>query len=147
MSDQQAFQIEPTRAAVSAFADTFAGWCAARGVPERIVGAFLVALDELLVNLVEHGGCPGPASIDVRLDRAAACLSVRVVDRGEAFDPLLEAPNPDTTSALENRPVGGLGLLLVRRLMDRVEYRRADGSNQLTIAKHLNQDPRNDRHA
>ena len=57
-------------------------------------------------------------------------------DNGAAFDPL-SVPAPDLTTSLDERAVGGLGLHLVRNLMDRVSYSRAGERNQLTLVKAL----------
>ncbi len=59
-----------------------------------------------------------------------------VVDDGPEFDPL-SAAQPDTTLGVENRPVGGLGIALVRRLMDEVAYERRDGRNRLRFERRL----------
>ena len=58
---------------------------------------------------------------------------VVVSDDGPAFDPLAAAA-PDTSLGVEERPIGGLGIALVRRLMDEVEYERRDGRNHLRLA-------------
>ena len=59
-----------------------------------------------------------------------------VDDDGAPFDPL-QAPEPDTSRPVEERPVGGLGILIVRRLMDEITYHRAGGRNRLTMRKKL----------
>lgn len=63
-------------------------------------------------------------------------LMFEIKDEGEGFDPTLH-PEVDTTLSLEDRPVGGLGIFLIRRIMQRVEYRREDGKNILTLVKIL----------
>jgi serine/threonine-protein kinase RsbW len=61
---------------------------------------------------------------------------VEVEDDGRPFDPLL-VPPPDLTLPLERRPIGGLGIHLIRSLMDEVAYARHDGRNVLKMAKRL----------
>ena len=63
-------------------------------------------------------------------------LSAEVEDDGRPFNPLT-APAPDLTSAVEDRPVGGLGIHLVRSLMEQVDYRRESGKNHLIMSKRL----------
>ena len=58
------------------------------------------------------------------------------MDRGIPFDPL-KTDDPDVTLAAEEREIGGLGIFLVRKIMDVVEYRYEDGCNVLTIRKQL----------
>jgi serine/threonine-protein kinase RsbW len=59
-----------------------------------------------------------------------------VSDDGPEFDPLA-AEAPDTTLAVEDRPIGGLGIELVKRLMDEVRYERSGGRNRLRLARRL----------
>jgi serine/threonine-protein kinase RsbW len=94
-----------------------------------------VALDEVLSNVVRHGiaGRPNPV-IDVTFALAAGSLEVTVVDDGPEWNPL-ELPPPDTAAPLEARRPGGLGVHLVRNLMDRVTYTRQDDRNRLVFAR------------
>ena len=64
-------------------------------------------------------------------------LKFVIIDSGIVFDPT-EAAQADTTLSAEERPVGGLGLLLVRELMDSINYERIDGQNTLTLIKRFN---------
>ncbi len=59
-----------------------------------------------------------------------------IEDDGIAFDPLI-APPPDLDSDIEDRPIGGLGVYLVKEMMDEVEYARADGRNRVTLVKNV----------
>ena len=68
--------------------------------------------------------------------RADRSLIFNVIDSGKVFDPTLQ-PDVDVTLPLEERPIGGLGIFLIRRLMQKVEYRRVDGKNILTMVKVL----------
>ena len=106
------------------------------GVPSRAAWRLLLALDEILSNIVRHGG-GGSADIDVTFSVEDGAVSVDVVDSGAAFNPLL-APAPDTTSLLERRPAGGLGIALVRQLMDDTQYERRNERNhfRMTIDVH-----------
>ena len=64
-------------------------------------------------------------------------LKLVITDYGVAFDPT-EATKADTTLSVEDRPIGGLGILLVRELMDSINYERIDGKNILTLKKRMN---------
>jgi serine/threonine-protein kinase RsbW len=63
-------------------------------------------------------------------------LQLTVLDDAPPFDPL-EAPEPDTTLPVEQRPLGGLGIFLVRKLMDEVQYERRDGRNRVACRKRI----------
>ncbi|MBP2672866.1 MAG: hypothetical protein H6Q85_2932 [candidate division NC10 bacterium] len=75
---------------------------------------------------------PKAGWIDVTIERRGDAVDMTVTDDGPAFDPL-QLPEPDVTAPLEGRQPGGLGVHLVRKLMDRVEYARAGGRNRLTM--------------
>ena len=94
-----------------------------------------LALEEVVCNIIRYGHPPGERhTITVSFERSQAELTVRVEDSGAAFDPLAR-PAPDIEQPLENRPVGGLGIYLVRQVMDEVHYQRLDKRNILTLKK------------
>jgi len=106
-------------------------------IPERDVHALSLALDEVITNTIAYGyDDQGAHEIRVRVTLANGRLSAEVEDDGRPFDPLT-APQPDLTSAVEDRPVGGLGIHLVRSLMEHVEYRREAGNNHLIMSRRL----------
>jgi anti-sigma regulatory factor (Ser/Thr protein kinase) len=84
-----------------------------------------------------HGSQPGSMPlVEVSLHRAAESVTMTIEDDGSEFDPL-SLPPPDVTASLGNRPVGGLGVFLVRKMMDTVSYARIAGRNQLRMSKRL----------
>jgi serine/threonine-protein kinase RsbW len=114
-----------------------AEFCASHGIGERIRDDVNLAIDEVVANVILHGfQDSGEHEIVVGLYLEPGYVSVTVEDEGVAFNPL-EAPEPDLTKPIEERPVGGLGIHLVRNVMDQIEYRRTDGRNRLTMRKRL----------
>jgi serine/threonine-protein kinase RsbW len=106
-------------------------------LPASVVNALNVVLDEAVSNAVNHGYAAGVrGEIAVRLRRRPDSVLVEVEDDGKPFDPL-QAPPPDLTLPLEQRPIGGLGIHLIMNLMDEVAYARVDGRNVLKMAKHF----------
>ena len=105
----------------------------AAGCPPKPKTQLLVALDEIVSNVVRCSGASGLA-IEVRLSRAPHGARVSVSDDGVPFDPL-RVPPPDTTLPPDERPIGGLGILLLRKTMDDLSYRRAHGCNILSFRK------------
>ncbi len=89
-------------------------------------------------NMAEHAHAPGTGEATVRFDfdEAARVASITFVDRGVPFDPLAKE-DPDTTLSAEERGIGGLGIFLVKKTMDQVDYLREDGMNILTIRKRI----------
>ncbi|NBC31563.1 MAG: hypothetical protein GVY13_02690 [Alphaproteobacteria bacterium] len=117
-------------------------FCAVHDLGEAVVQAVTLALDELLTNTITYGfpegtGGGGEAPwIEVALSLAGNVLTARIRDPGLAFDPA-EAPAPDLDSDVDDRPIGGLGVHLVREMMDGLEYRRLDGVNEVTLTKRV----------
>lgn len=107
--------------------------------PPRTAAGLMVAIDDIVANIVAYAYPPPrrePAFAQVDLIIEDGRVTVEIVDAGLAFDPLA-APPPDTSLAMEDREIGGLGILLVRREMDEVRYARRDGRNHLTLIKAL----------
>ena len=102
------------------------------GLPRGEAWRFLVALDEILSNIVRHGLAGRPAAIDLTFTIDGEDVAVEIIDAAEAFNPLL-APPPDTSSALDDRQPGGLGIALVRRLMDDTVYERRNERNHFVM--------------
>jgi anti-sigma regulatory factor (Ser/Thr protein kinase) len=111
---------------------------AAQGLSAGQVWPFQVALDEVLSNIVRHGGrgAAGPPRIELRLRLAGDSLEMVVVDDASPFNPL-EMPPPPLDRPLEGREPGGLGIALVRRLMDVVEYERTGEKNRLLMRRRM----------
>ena len=117
-SHEASFDIEPSRAAVSAFADQLAEFCDAQAVPSAVLNAFQVALDDVLTNIIDYSAPNAPVStIRAHVSVMPDGLQVTVEDDGIAFDPL-SAAEPNLDLDLDDRPIGGLGIHLVKTLMD-----------------------------
>ncbi|MDR3523392.1 MAG: ATP-binding protein [Acetobacteraceae bacterium] len=105
------------------------------GVPPAVVARFALALDELATNVISYAFNDDLAHIiQVELALEDGRLSAELIDDGRAFDPL-QADAPDMAAALDDRPIGGLGIHIVRKTMDVVRYQRDGNKNRLTIAK------------
>jgi len=111
-------------------------WSAADLPPAETV-TFELALEEIFMNVVMHGSPAGRVPrVDVSLALYDGCLTLMIEDDGPSFDPLLLAA-PDVTASLEERRVGGMGVYLVRQMMDAVRYQRLGGRNQLSMTKRV----------
>jgi anti-sigma regulatory factor (Ser/Thr protein kinase) len=107
------------------------------GLPPAAAAAFELALEEVFMNVAMHGSrADAQPRVEVSLMLVDGGVSLIIEDDGPAFDPLA-LPAPDVTARLESRPVGGLGVFLVRQMMDGVRYQRLGGCNQLRMTKHL----------
>jgi anti-sigma regulatory factor (Ser/Thr protein kinase) len=95
----------------------------------------LLALDELLTNILMYGMAQQPApSIALDLAMVDGEFTAEMRDNGSAFDPA-ERAAPDFGLTIDERTPGGLGLFLVREKMDRFDYRREDGWNIVNLRK------------
>lgn len=104
--------------------------------PPGMVYQVKLVLEELGVNIVTHGHANDPEhEFEVVLDSDPEALTIEFRDEGPAFNPLTDSPEPDIESGLDDRPVGGLGIYLVRTMMDELSYRRENDKNVLTIVK------------
>lgn len=111
-------------------------WSEERLPPEHAL-SFELALEETFVNVVTHGASQGKvAEVQVTLLLSDRDLSMTLEDDGPHFDPLARPP-PDVTADVSQRPVGGLGIFLVRKLMDTVSYERVATRNRLMMRKRV----------
>jgi len=127
-------ELERVGVAVEAFG-------ARHGLSTATIFAVHLALDEVLTNVVSYGYDDNREhNITVRLSigdaQSPRRIEVEVEDDGRAFNPLEAAP-PDVSAPVEERSIGGLGIYLVRRVMDDLEYRRQQAKNILVMRKTL----------
>jgi serine/threonine-protein kinase RsbW len=111
--------------------------CQEGGVPQQDVERLVLCLNEVLANVIVHGGGdalsePIELSLEIGLDDAGGKAGVTVSDAGHAFDPLgVSAKTLPAT--LEEASLGGLGLVMIRRCSDWLDYRNEHGHNHLTF--------------
>ena len=106
-------------------------------LPEAVLFATKLALEEIVTNAISHGSTDQREHrISIGLALEQSVLRAQVEDDGPAFNPL-EVPAADTNQPLEERAVGGLGIHLVRTLMDEVAYQRQNGRNVLVLKKKI----------
>jgi serine/threonine-protein kinase RsbW len=128
-------------AGFSALLDAIESHLVDRGAPETAIAPVLIATDEVVSNILNHGGEAGSSpSVQVTVHVGEGRVAVQIVDDGAAFDPLARDA-PDTDLPLEDRAIGGLGIHLVRTLMDAVDYDRSAGRNHLRFSKAYSQAP------
>lgn len=92
-----------------------------------------LCLEELALNAMTYGREAGLSDFQVSITPGIEEVLVELHDNGAAFDPTKDAPIPDPEAAMDDRPVGGLGIFLIREMVDDLVYRREEGWNHLTI--------------
>ena len=133
--------VPATDEGIRAALDALEGLWADRGVSRAVTWPVEVSLDEVLANVVRHGlrgrGDSARVELELRLDPGdPPCCELRLEDDGPEFDPLAAAA-PDTSLGVDERPIGGLGIELVKRLMDEVHYERKGDRNSLRLVRRL----------
>jgi anti-sigma regulatory factor (Ser/Thr protein kinase) len=94
-----------------------------------------ISLDEILTNIISYGYKDGGKhEIFLRFCYTAPEITITIQDDGTPFNPL-NVPPPDLTTSLEDKPIGGLGMHLVRKMMDDVSYMYHDEKNCLHLKK------------
>jgi len=102
-------------------------------VSSRSEYAIAIALEEMITNTLKYGyDDPAGRQIEIRLELKVAKVVLTLIDDAREFDPLT-ASKPDITKPIEDREIGGLGIFLVRGLVDSMRYSRLDGRNILEI--------------
>ena len=94
-----------------------------------------VAIEEAVVNVMNYAYPPGQDG-DVIIEAASNDVRIKftITDSGKPFDPTVQA-DVDTTLPAEKRSIGGLGIHLMRQIMDSINYERVDNQNVLTLRK------------
>ena len=92
-----------------------------------------LCLEELALNAMTYGREAGLSEFQVSITPGIEEVLVELHDNGAAFDPTKDAPIPDPEAAMDDRPLGGLGIFLIREMVDDLVYRREEGWNHLTI--------------
>lgn len=117
---------------VIGFAEEFADRC---GLDEKRKFGLLVAVEEAFVNVCHYAYPAAEGEVELRCASQGEQLVVEIADAGIPFN-VLTLPDPDTTTDLREREIGGLGVYFIRRLTDDVSYRREDGHNILSMVLH-----------
>lgn len=135
MADQLKLMVKNSFAEIPAANEAVSRWMTDRNVPPAIDYLANLAIEELVTNCVKYGyNDTGEHLIAIELQVAHNELVLTVTDDGNPFNPLELTP-PDTHLPVEDRPIGGLGIHLLRKLSDRMEYERAEGKNRVTLWK------------
>jgi serine/threonine-protein kinase RsbW len=107
------------------------------GWPAQIVISINLVLEEALTNIILYGFDDGGRhNIVFNFKKAGDELIITIIDDGKEFDPTLKV-EPDITLSVEDRPIGGLGIHLIKKIMNKVEYKRIENKNYLILTKNI----------
>jgi len=116
---------------------TLAEWIDSIGLPQELNMPVNLALEEAVTNVMLYAYPDASGQVLVEAETSPGRVVFTISDSGVAFDPT-QQKEPDLTQGVEERPIGGLGIFLVRQIMDDVAYARKDDRNILTLVKHFN---------
>lgn len=103
------------------------------GLSPDLTYRLTLSLDEIVSNVIRHGySDTNDHVVEVRLSVHDGVVTSVIEDDGHPYDPR-ESPEPDLSMPVEQRGPGGLGIFLVRQMMDSIDYARRDGRNILTV--------------
>lgn len=138
MHDEMLLKIGDMETGVDEVIDGFRAFSNKHTLPDKMVASINLALDEIVSNIIKYGYDESQTSreIEVRFAVDDGVLTTEIVDNARAFN-ILEMEDPDVTLSVDERPIGGLGVYLVRKLTDEQMYERVDGRNHLTLRKRL----------
>ena len=113
--------------------------CEEAGLGLDWVMKFQLVIEEMVSNVIFYAYDPQQqeAAIELRFTWEAGTVSILLRDWGKPFDPTAKE-DPDITLSVDDRPIGGLGIFMVKQLMDEVRYERVGPSNLLTLQKRIN---------
>ena len=103
--------------------------------PQDLHFTATLVLEELALNVVNHAYGSRKGEFEVIITSEEESLTIEIVDSGPEFNVLTDAPMPDVNAIIEERPVGGLGVYLVKSMMDELHYKREDDKNHIIAIK------------
>jgi len=108
--------------------------CAAAGVDREMCLRVTLLVEELFTNTVVHGhGADSEAPVRLDCEVTTGRIALVYEDTGPPHDPFAAVPSPDPDADVQDRPVGGLGVLLVSAMAQQVEYQRAGDRNRISL--------------
>ena len=129
---QAEFHLNGELSELRVLASEMARFCTENALSTEIEFDLYLVVEELFTNAIRHGGCAGmPDAAEVRLRTKGQDISVEFRDRGNPFNPV-SAPAPDLRASLHDAGAGGLGIHLVKELLQDLSYERIDGWNRMT---------------
>lgn len=135
MGESLTLEVRNTHDAIAPAAEAAENWLEQNGVGPQAAYFVLLAIEELVTNCIKYAWDDGREhTIFVELATGRQAVRLTVIDDGGPFDPS-SAPPPNLSPDARERPIGGLGLHLLREMADEIAYERRDGTNRLTLTK------------
>ena len=137
MSECLTLEVRNSRDAIAPASEAAETWLRRHEPSSEATYFLLLAIEELVTNCIAYGyDDAGEHTIVLSLSVDGQTLTLIVIDDGHPFDPLA-VPPPDLSLDIEHRPLGGLGIFLLREFADHIAYERRGNTNRLTLTKRL----------
>ncbi len=131
-----AYTLKPQIGNLAVLVDQFHEFCRAGHVPEIVERHLKLALDELVSNTIFYGNPDPDSVIQISAKVTGRTMNMEIVDFGTPFNPF-SRNDPDTTMGIDERQIGGLGIYLVKKLVDHTSYQRVDNRNVVRLRINL----------
>jgi anti-sigma regulatory factor (Ser/Thr protein kinase) len=118
------------------FLETTLGWAREQGLPHKKIDDLELALEEALVNVFHYAYPDKEGEIKVAFQKDRHNLIIQIIDSGLAFNPLAKE-DPNLSLDVGERSIGGLGVFLIKTIIDKVEYQRKNNQNILTLVVYV----------
>lgn len=121
---------EVKQESLSQFQNYISEWCEENDIGMKISTKLLVCTDEIASNIIFYSGA---TEVKIIAEKKDDIVYISFIDNGKPFNLLVDAMDPDITASAEDRQIGGLGIFIVKKMMEVVEYNRTDNTNCLKI--------------
>lgn len=128
--DRQTKTFEVNKDSLTTVQEFISTWAEEKSVDTKCSTKLAVCTDELVSNVIFYGGA---TTLEVSCEKREDEILLTFTDNGKAFNPLTQAKEPDITASVEEREIGGLGIFMVKKLMDVVTYKRVYERNVLSM--------------
>ena len=137
MATELSIQLSNNRPEIRNLRNRFDIFAKDNKIPKKAINDVQLALDEIVTNTIEYGYEDDDKHlIDIKFTFNKESLKIIIIDDANPYN-ILDKENPDTSLSLEDKPIGGLGIYLVKHLMTNIDYDYRDGKNHILLTKSL----------
>ncbi len=135
--NKYSISVEASTAYLAEVRDFVANHASEKGLSEKDISEIRLAVDEAYTNIIKHAYKNRPKKpVQIEIGFEDSQLWISITDEGESFDPS-SYNEPDLMKRIKNKQRGGMGVYLIRKLMDHVQYNRKGNLNEIKMVKHL----------
>ena len=137
MAMELLLQLSNNRSEIRNLSNRFDIFAKDNKLSNKVIHDVQLALDEIVTNTIEYGYEDDDKHlIDIKFTFNKESLKIIIIDDANPYN-ILDKENPDTSLSLEDKPIGGLGIYLVKHLMTNIDYDYRDGKNHILLTKSL----------